>query len=273
MRIARFLSEDGTILSGALVADGIARPLVGDLFTGRLPRDGDFADDTVGVRELLAPVSPPNIFAIGRNYADHVAETGARRPEKPLIFMKPTTAVTAPEHAIVLPSAAPAQVDFEAELAVVVGRQARAISVASAPDHVLGYTCANDVTARDCQAADKQWSRAKGFDTFCPLGPWIVTPDALDPTNCRISSRLNGELMQSAVTDAMVFSALELLSFLSHQFTLLPGTVILTGTPAGVGFVRQPPVFLRGGDRIEVDIEGIGTLSNPVSDAPGRDGA
>ena len=134
-------------------------------------------------------------------------------------------------------------------------------------DYVLGYTCANDVSARDCQRNDKQWTRAKSFDTFCPLGPWLVTADELDPDRCRIRSRLNGQVMQDANTNAMMFSCRHLLSYLSHQFTLLPGTVILTGTPEGVGMARQPPVFLRPGDRVEVEIDGIGTLSNPVGGA------
>lgn len=259
MRLARFVAEDGRVYTGRLSGERAARPLVGELF-GELA----FADADVMVREFLPPVQPPNIFAIGRNYRAHATETGARLPERPLIFQKPTTALVGHEAPIILPASAPDQVDFEAELAIIIGRAARRVSEAAALDYVLGYTCANDVSARDCQAADKQWTRAKGFDTFAPLGPWLVTADALDPQDCAVRSRLNGQLMQDADTGAMIFPCRRLISYVSHQFTLLPGTVILTGTPEGVGVARRPPVFLRAGDRIEIEIEGIGRLSNPV---------
>jgi len=259
MRLARFLTDEGRECVGRLVAERVAEPLLGELF-GTLA----FAATRVHVARFLPPVRPPNIFAIGRNYGAHAAETGANLPDTPLVFLKATTALIGDGDAIVLPAAAPDEVDFEAELAIVIGRVARCVSEASALDYVLGYTCANDVSARDCQRRDKQWTRAKSFDTFCPLGPWIVTADEVDPQQCVIRSRLNGRLMQEAHTGAMVFSCRQLVSWLSHQFTLLPGTVILTGTPEGVGMARQPPVFLRPGDRIEVEIEGIGTLSNPV---------
>jgi 2-keto-4-pentenoate hydratase/2-oxohepta-3-ene-1,7-dioic acid hydratase in catechol pathway len=260
MRIARFLTDGGRQALGRLADEGTAYPLVGELF-GELT----FAPQSVPVRAWLPPVDPLNIFAIGRNYPAHVAETGARRPEQPLIFLKATTALLAPGEPIRLPRSAPDEVDFEAELAIVIGRRARRLSAAAALDYVLGYTCANDVSARDCQRGDKQWTRAKSFDTFCPLGPWLVTADALNPDDCAIRSRLNGRTMQEARTSVMIFSCAALVSYLSHQFTLLPGTVILTGTPEGVGMARQPPVFLRPGDRIEVEVEGIGTLSNPVA--------
>lgn len=259
MRLARFVADDGRTYIGQLTADRTARPFVGELF-GELA----FADNEVGVRTFLPPVQPPNVFAIGRNYRAHAEETGARLPERPLVFQKATTALIGHEAPIVLPSEAPDQVDFEAELALVIGRSARRVSQERALEYVLGYTCANDVSARDCQASDKQWTRAKGFDTFAPLGPWLVTPGEIDPDNCAIRSRLNGQLMQDANTGAMMFSCRRLISYLSRQFTLLPGTVILTGTPEGVGFARQPQVFLRSGDRIEIEVEGIGLLSNPV---------
>lgn len=259
MRIARFESSDGRIYTGRLVDEHSAQPLTGGLF-GALT----FAGEAVQVGRLLAPVDPPNIFAIGRNYRAHIAETGARIPEQPLVFLKATTALLGPEEQIRLPLSAPDEVDFEAELAMIVGRTARRVSEQTAPEHVLGYTCANDVSARDCQRGDKQWTRAKGFDTFCPLGPWLVTPDELDPNNCALRSRLNGRIMQESSTANMIHSCARLVSYLSHQFTLLPGTVILTGTPEGVGFARTPPVFLREGDRIEVEIDGIGTLGNTV---------
>jgi 2-keto-4-pentenoate hydratase/2-oxohepta-3-ene-1,7-dioic acid hydratase in catechol pathway len=268
MRIARFVAGAGHVLTGVLTNDGLgaegrprtARPLVGgDVFAA--PR---WADATVDVVKLLPPVEPPNIFAIGRNYAEHVRETAAKRPTQPLIFMKATTALAAPGAPILLPANAPHQVDYEAELALIIGRTAQRVSVADALSYVWGYTCANDVSARDCQAGDGQWSRAKGFDSFCPLGPWVVTADTLDPHDLRVRSRLNGRTMQDARTSAMIFGPAELVSYLSHQFTLLPGTVILTGTPEGVGFVRKPPVFLADGDTVDVEVEGIGVLSNPV---------
>lgn len=259
MRMMRFLDEQMRECVGEPVADGFARPLVS--------REGEprrFADQPVAVREFLPPVQPANIFAIGRNYRAHVEETGARLPQAPLIFEKPTTSLTGHETDIVLPEPAPDEVDFEAELAIVIGRTARRVSPDEALDYVEGLTCANDVSARDCQRQDKQWARAKGFDTFCPLGPWLVTLDGLDPDDLAIRSRLNGRIMQDSSTRNMIHSCGELVSYVSHQFTLLPHTVILTGTPKGVGFARQPPVFLRPGDRIEVEIEAIGTLANPV---------
>jgi 2-keto-4-pentenoate hydratase/2-oxohepta-3-ene-1,7-dioic acid hydratase in catechol pathway len=259
MRIARFVSSDGQTYAGRLTDEHTAQPLMSDLF-GPL----EFADEPVTVDRLLPPVEPPNILAIGRNYRGHIAETGARTPGEPLVFLKPTTSLLAPGGEIILPARAPDEVDFEAELAIVVGRTARQVSERTALEYVLGYTCANDVSARDCQRNDKQWSRGKGFDTFCPLGPWLVTADQLDPNNCSIRSRLNGQVMQESNTGNMMHSCAGLLSYLSHHFTLLPGTVILTGTPEGVGFARQPPVFLRAGDRIEIEIEGIGTLANTV---------
>jgi 2-keto-4-pentenoate hydratase/2-oxohepta-3-ene-1,7-dioic acid hydratase in catechol pathway len=267
MRIARFEGPDGQTFTGQLLDEHAARPLTSDS-SGRLT----FADDTLAVGRLLPPVEPPNIFAVGRNYRAHIEETGARRPENPLIFMKPTTALLAPGDPIVLPDGAPDEVDFEAELAIVVGRTARRVPQQAALGYVLGYTCANDVSARNCQRDDKQWSRAKGFDTFCPLGPWLVTADELDPDNCAIRSRLNGRIMQDSSTSNMIHSCARLVSYLSHQFTLLPGTVILTGTPEGVGFARTPPVFLRDGDRIEVEIDGIGSLVNTVTAEQGRCG-
>lgn len=212
---------------------------------------------------LMAPVEPPNVFAIGANYQDHIDETGSSRPERPLIFLKPTTAVIGPETPIVLPTMAPDEVDYEAELAIIIGRTARNLPPEAAIGAVFGYTCANDISARDCQKRiDRQWTRAKGFDTFCPLGPWIETD--LSPADLPISLRLNGQVMQQGTTAAMVFAVPYLISYLSQAFTLLPGTVILTGTPAGVGMARKPPRFLRPGDTTEVTIGGIGTLRNPI---------
>jgi 2-keto-4-pentenoate hydratase/2-oxohepta-3-ene-1,7-dioic acid hydratase in catechol pathway len=265
MQLARFLTEQHEPIYGQIVGERLARPLHGDLFGAHT-----FGETAVRIAKFLAPVEPANIFAIGRNYAAHVAETGAERPADPLVFMKPTTAVAPPNGVIILPRSAPEQVDFEAELAVVIGRACRDVSPEHALDYVFGYTAANDVTARDCQKNDKQWVRAKGFDTFCPLGPVLVTADEFDPHDVQIQSRLNGELMQDASTNAMLFNVPELISYLSHQFTLRPGTLLLTGTPEGVGFVRQPPVFLRDGDEIEVFVAGIGRLANCVFSSTNR---
>ena len=213
--------------------------------------------------ELLAPVAPPNVLAIGRNYREHAAETGSAIPERPLLFLKATTAVTAHGAPIRLPAMAPAKVDLEAELAVVIGKTAKDVPEAAVDEVILGFTCANDVSARDCELElDSQWARGKSFDTFCPLGPWIETD--LEPDDLRVRSTLNGETMQDSRTSNMIFPCRELVSFLSRCMTLLPGTVILTGTPPGVGMARNPPVFLKEGDQVEVTVEGIGTLANPV---------
>ena len=260
MRLVRYALDNAPIQHGILLQDGQVKDLPG------LPFDGWDTDAPPNpCPQLLSPVDPPNVFAIGRNYAEHAAELGNEAPSIPLVFMKPTTTVIGPEAKIELPASAPEQVDYEAELAVVIGRTTRNVSVEEAPDAIMGYTCANDITARDCQRSEKQWTRGKGFDTFCPLGPWIVPASSLNPGNLRITSRLNGRTMQDGNTNQMVHSVPSLVSYLSHQFTLLPGTVILTGTPAGVGSGRTPPVFLQSGDHIEVEIEGIGVLRNSVA--------
>jgi len=203
---------------------------------------------------LLAPVFPTKVIGVGRNYADHAAERGVEVPAEPVIFLKPATAVVGPGAAVVIPPDSE-EVHHEAELAVVVGRVARRIAAEDAGGYILGYTAANDVTARDLQRRDGQWGRAKGFDTFCPLGPAIETE--LDPTGLAISCRVNGEIRQQGNTADMVFGVAELLAFVSRVMTLLPGDVILTGTPAGIGPVRP-------GDRMAVEIERIGVLGNPV---------
>jgi len=260
MRIARFIDEGSVERLGEPVGPDRARVIEGELFGERRVTGAE-----VGIKRWLPPVRPPNVFGIGLNYREHAAEGGRAVPEKPLVFLKATTAVIAAGEAIRLPASAPDEVDFEGELAVVIGRTAVRVSREDALGHVLGYTCANDVTARDCQKRlDQQWARAKGFDTFCPLGPWIVTADELDPADLTIESFLNGRPMQSGRTADMIFDCATLVSYLSHQFTLLPGTVICTGTPAGVGFSRSTPVFLRPGDVVTVRIGGIGELSNPV---------
>lgn len=219
-----------------------------------------------GVR-LLAPVQPPNIVAIGTNYLGHVQETNAPLPERPLVFLKATSAVIGPEEPIELPRMAPDEVDYEAELAIVIGKAARHVSPDEALGCVLGYTCANDVSARDCQIKqDRQWARGKSFDTFCPLGPWIETD--LDPADVRVRTRIDGKTMQDSTTARLIFDCPTLISYLSEVMTLGPGTVILTGTPDGVGMALDPPRYLRDGDVVEIEVEGIGVLRNPVRREP-----
>lgn len=260
MKLIRFEDGAGRVQYGEAVDGGKARVIEGDLF-------GSFqlTDKTAEVRRLLAPVTPVNLIAIGLNYRKHAEEGGKALPDEPLVFVKLTTSVIAPGEAIVLPASAPDEVDYESELAVVIGKTARKVSEADALKYVLGYTCANDVSARDCQIRrDQQWARAKGFDTFCPLGPCLLIDPKVDPNKFPIRGRLNGKLMQDSNTADMIFSVPRLISYLSHQFTLLPGTVIITGTPEGVGCARKPAVYLRPGDTFTVEIEGIGALINPV---------
>ena len=229
-----------------------------------------FSDFSIGKKvtkldkiDLLSPVEPPNIIAIGLNYKKHAEESGSKLPEKPLIFLKATTSLAGPGDEIKLPKMAPSEVDFEAELAVVIGKKIKNVEPEESLNYVLGYTCANDVSARDCQKRlDKQWARGKSFDTFCPTGPWIETD--LEPQNCEIRSVLNGQIMQKSNTSDMIFSVKEIVSYLSKNMTLLPGIIILTGTPEGVGFAREKPIFLEDGDEIEIKIEGIGSLKNKV---------
>ena len=257
MRIARF-EHNGQTQFGVVEKDTIA-VLVGNPLNG-IKRTG--ATVPLAKSKLLAPLIPPNLIAIGRNYLEHAKESNDNAPKAPIVFLKATTSIIDPGATIELPAMAPTQVDYEAELAVVIGRTARRVSETDALKYVFGYTCANDVSARDCQRNDPQWARGKSFDTFAPLGPWIETE--LDPGNQRISLKLNGETMQEANTSIMIFNVPHLISYLSRCVTLLPGTIILTGTPAGCGFARKPPVFLKPGDTVDVEIEGIGKLSNPV---------
>ncbi len=260
MHIVRYTNRDGELRWGGAVSDREARPMTGDLLGDRR-----FAEASEPIVRRHSPIDPPNIIAIGRNYAEHAREMKSTSlPDQPLIFLKTTTAVIGPGDPIVLPKSAPNEVDFEAELAVVIGKRARDVLENDAFQYVLGYTCANDVSARDGQRLDKQWARAKSFDTFCPLGPVLVTPDELDVTCAPVRSILNGQIMQNGNTSDMIFSVPRLVSYVSHQFTLLPGTVILTGTPPGVGAARTPPVFLKAGDEITIEVEGIGRLTNPV---------
>jgi len=260
MKIMRFLDRDGHVRYGQPVDERSARIIEGDICANPRP-----TDRTVTVAKRLPPIDPPNVYAIGLNYRQHAAESGMPIPKAPVIFLKATTSVTGPNSPIILPASAPDEVDYECELAIIISRLARDVSEDRALDYVLGYTCGNDVSARDCQARlDVQWARAKSFDTFCPLGPVIVTPDEIDGDNRPIRTILNGQVMQDSNTNDMIFGCRTLVSYLSHQFTLLPGTVIMTGTPSGVGFARKPPVFLRDGDEVSIEIDGIGRLTNPV---------
>jgi 2-keto-4-pentenoate hydratase/2-oxohepta-3-ene-1,7-dioic acid hydratase in catechol pathway len=250
MKIVRVRLPDDEIAYGAVEPEGI-RVYRGTPFVAWEPTESVVPFSQT---QLLAPAFPTKVIGIGKNYADHAAEMGGEPPVEPVLFVKPATSVVGPEAPVVIPPESK-EVHHEAELAVVVGTVARRVAAEDAGRHILGYTAANDVTARDLQRADGQWARAKGFDTFCPLGPAIDTE--LDPVGLRISCTVNGELRQEATTDDMVFGVAELVAFTSAVMTLLPGDVILTGTPAGVGPVVP-------GDRMEVEVERIGVLRNPV---------
>ena len=260
MKIIRFLDEAGVARLGTPADAGTARLIEGGLF-------GSFSltDRQAFIKRYLAPVDPPNVIGIGLNYRAHAEESGAAIPKEPVVFVKLNTAVTAAYEPIVLPAEAGEEVDYEAELAVIIGRTARNVGEEEALEYVLGYTCANDVSARDCQLRrDQQWARGKSFDTFCPLGPAVLIDREVRPMGLNIKTYLNGEVMQDSNTADLIFPVEQLVSFLSQQFTLRPGTVILTGTPPGVGFARKPVRFLREGDEVMVEIEKVGQLTNPV---------
>lgn len=217
--------------------------------------------------ELAAPIlRPSKIACIGLNYRDHCRETGLGEPERPLVFAKFLSALAGPGDQIRWPHGLTEKVDWEAELAVVIGRRLRDVDPGEALEGIFGYTAANDVSARDLQAADKQWVRAKSIDGFCPVGPVLVSADEFgDPQQKRIACRVNGETKQDSSTAEMIFGVAEIISFLSHSSTLEPGDLILTGTPWGVGGWADPPVFLTAGDVVEVEVEGVGVLANPVA--------
>jgi 2-keto-4-pentenoate hydratase/2-oxohepta-3-ene-1,7-dioic acid hydratase in catechol pathway len=215
---------------------------------------------------LISPLSAPQkIMAIGLNYVDHAREAGLPLPDVPVMFMKAGSALIGPGEAICYRSRDTSEVDYEGELAVVVGRRARDVSVNEALGCVFGYTVCNDVSARDAQFGDGQFTRGKSFDTFCPVGPWVTTRDEIpDIQALPLRTRVNGVLVQDGSTADMVFSVAEIVSYLSRFITLMPGDLISTGTPAGVGFVRQPPLFLTDGDVVEIEIGPLGRLTNPV---------
>lgn len=268
MRIARIADPDGRVLHAEPAGEkDLFHELQGSWSDGFV-RTGRTIDNVT----LLAPVEPAAIYAIGLNYRDHAAETGAPLPDYPVLFFKNPRAVIGSGEPIRLPRHLRSEeVDAEAELAIVLARECLNATRANAMEFVAGFTCANDVSARDwqLQRSGKQWCRAKSFDTFCPLGPWIVTPDDLpDPLHLQIAGRLNGKTVQSSSTSQMIFDVAALIEFLSADTTLPAGSIILTGTPSGVGMARKPPVWLKPGDRTEVDIEGIGVLANPVMEGP-----
>lgn len=253
MRIVRFQVKNETPRFGWLL-EGKIGLIEGNIFGEYRRLEASIPVEDV---RLLAPVQPSKIICVGRNYAEHAREHDAEVPKIPLIFMKPPSAIINPGDTIVLPPQSQ-QVEHEAELVAVIGRRGHAIPAEEAGAYVLGYTIGNDVTARDLQRSDGQWTRAKGFDTFCPFGPWI--DNEFDPSDAVISCRVNGQMRQMASTQDMVFSVPTLVAFISSVMTLEPGDLIFTGTPAGVG-------PLKPGDVVEVEIENLGKLSNPVAAA------
>jgi len=268
MALIRFINETGQEKYGEYVDANQAEILADNPLAG-IVRTGEMQT----VKRLLAPIVPVTIYGIGLNYKRHAQETGAALPAYPVVFMKPVSALAGPGDEIVLPTCSHGlEVDYECELAVIIGTKAKNVPPEKALEYVLGYTAAIDVSARKWQkhGGGGQWVRGKSFDTFCPLGPRIVTTREIgNPQKLNISTTLNGEIMQSSNTADMIFSVKELVSFLSQDTTLLPGTVILTGTPEGVGFVRKPPVFLKPEDRVVVEIEKIGKLACSVKGAEG----
>jgi 2-keto-4-pentenoate hydratase/2-oxohepta-3-ene-1,7-dioic acid hydratase in catechol pathway len=263
MRIVRYLDRAGRAGTGAEQPDGSVRVIEGDVF-GQHAVTARVAE----VARLLAPVEPRLILGIGLNYRKHAEETKAKIPEYPILFMKGPNAAQDPGGPIVIPRhLASEEVDYECELAVVIGRACKNVPRAQALDYVLGYTCANDVSARDWQIryCAGQWCRGKTFDTFAPLGPALVTRDDIpNPNALKISTTINGERLQDWTTEDMIFDVPRLIEFLSGSTTLPAGTVILTGTPHGVGMARDPKRWLRPGDEVTVEIENIGKLTNPV---------
>ncbi|MEX2540904.1 MAG: fumarylacetoacetate hydrolase family protein [Trueperaceae bacterium] len=266
MKIIRGITEQGDIVQAELREDGRAFELQGDIFS-----DYRVTERTVNIRKLLAPVVPAQILGIGLNYRRHAAESGAPVPEFPVLFIKGPNTLQDPEEPILIPThLQTSEVDYEAELAVVIGRDCKNVSRDEALDFVLGYTCANDVSARDWQLkrGGGQWSRGKYFDTFCPFGPSLVVDEIDDPNSLGIRTILNDEVVQDWNTNDMIFDVPALIAFLSASTTLPAGTAILTGTPHGVGMAADPQRWLRSGDVVQIEIERIGVLTNPVLDEP-----
>ncbi len=267
MKIIRYQDKAGNIGYASQQADGSAVKLDGNLYAGF-----HITPAKAEVSRLLAPVEPTSIICIGLNYRKHAEETGAKFPEFPVVFFKGINTLQHPGEPIQIPTHLRSdEVDYECELAVVIGRACKNVSRQNALDYVLGYTCCNDVSARDWQLkrGGGQWSRGKTFDTFSPLGPVLVTRDEIpDPNALQIRTVLNGQIMQDWNTNDMIFKVPALIEFLSGSTTLLPGTVILTGTPHGVGMAQKPPRWLKPGDQVSIEIEKIGALTNPVTEEP-----
>ncbi|MBI1337598.1 MAG: 5-carboxymethyl-2-hydroxymuconate isomerase [Phycisphaera sp.] len=264
MRIIRFQGDSGQTHHG-IETQGQQAELVEFDPTGTFK----LISRTARIVKRLAPIEPTNIYCIGLNYRAHAQETGAAIPEQPVVFMKPTTAVANPGDPILIPRCCTHgdEVDYEVELAVVIGKVGRNIPEEQALDYVMGYTVANDVSARRWQkhSGGGQWIRGKSFDSFCPLGPVLVTRDEIpDPQSLSLSTTLNGSVMQSSNTSDMIFTVARLIAFISMDTTLLPNTLILTGTPQGVGVARKPPVFLKPGDTVKVEIDKIGAITSNV---------
>jgi len=263
VKIIRYQDPQAAIRFAVLQPDGAALEIAGDVFS-----QFEVTPQRARIAKLLAPIAPTNLLCIGLNYRRHAEESKAAPPERPIVFMKTTSAVQNPGDPIVLPRHLRSdEVDYECELAVVIGRRCKNVPRERALDYVLGYTCANDVSARDWQIkwGGSQWCRGKLFDTFAPLGPCLVLKDEIpDPAALKIRTILNGSVMQDWRCDDLIFDVPSVIEFLSGSTTLLPGTVILTGTPHGVGFARKPPVFLQPGDTVTIEIDRIGALTNPV---------
>lgn len=263
MRIVRYLDSEGQARYGSQQADGSVTRIDGDIF-------GAYKDSgaKVAATKILAPIMPSNLLCIGLNYRRHAEEGKNAIPQNPVLFIKNNAALQNPGDPIVLPRVLRSdKVDYECELAVIIGKPCKNVKKADALKYVLGYSCANDVSARDWQLewGGGQWCRGKSFDTFCPLGPCLVTTDDIpNPNALTIKTILNGQVMQDWNTNDMIFDVPTLIEFLSGSVTLLPGTVILTGTPHGVGAARKPQVFLKAGDSVTIEIEKIGALTNPV---------
>jgi len=279
MRLARARLADGKVGLARLDGDADAAVLAieqhhprADVLAEALYAGTDLDADgacSVPVSELtlLSPVRHPSkIVCVGLNYRDHAAESGADLPERPLLFAKFSNAIVGPEEPIRFRSEDQVEVDYEGELAVIVGTRASHVDQDKALEHVLGYTVANDVSGRRAQFTDGQWLRGKSHDSFCPLGPILVTTDEVaDVQDLQLTTRINGTVVQQASTADMVFSVAQVLSYASRFFTFEPGDILLTGTPPGVGFARQPPIFLSDTDTVEVTVEGVGTLRNSVA--------
>lgn len=276
MKLVMYSVNDGDVKAGLLEdgeAGGEVRQLAGeDTSMMTLIEEGaekqPVSGESVALEDvkLYPPVARPGkIIGIGLNYEDHAQETGAEIPEKPIVFAKYPNTITGPGNAIVIPKITE-QADYEAELAVVIGRKARHVEAEEALDYVFGYMNANDVSSRDLQFSEGgQWTRSKSIDTFAPIGPYLVTKDEIeDPQSLSVKCTLNGEVVQEGTTEKMIFTVAEIVSFLSTGMTLEPGDIIMTGTPPGVGVAREPQVFLKDGDEVTIEIEGLGALTNHV---------